>query len=118
ARGPEGELGRVQGGQARGRNGEGGVGIFEGLPGPPEPASAVSGMTIPPVLDWDASRPPPQLALRPAGRRIAGGGSSGAVTSPFDFSAAMRTLCEDVVRQSALFGHVDLSRVLFTITRS
>ncbi|HJZ90113.1 MAG TPA: hypothetical protein VKE40_04525 [Gemmataceae bacterium] len=75
-------------------------------------------MTIPPVLDWDASRPPPRLALRPAGRRIAGGGSSGAVTSPFDFSAAMRTLCEDVVRQSALFGHVDLSRVLFTITRS
>jgi predicted metallopeptidase len=72
-------------------------------------------MTIPPVLDWDASRPPPRLALRLAGdRRIA----TGADAPPFDFTAAMRGLCEDVVRRSAAFAHVDLSRVLFTITRS
>jgi predicted metallopeptidase len=76
-------------------------------------------MTIPPILDWDASRPPPRLALRLAGRRrIATGGSTGPVVPPFDFTAAMRALCEDVVYRSAPFAHVDLSRVLFTITRS
>jgi|SRR5262245_47179076 len=69
------------------------------------------------VLDWNDFRPPPRLALRLLMR------SPVAVREPrtglaFDFSAAMRTLCEDVVRRSPSFAHIDLSRVLFTITRS
>src|SRR5262245_21996097 len=74
-------------------------------------------MTIPPVLDWDASRPPPRLALRLAGRRR-NVGSPESIHPPFDFTAAMRALCDEVVRRSAPFAHVDLSRVLFTVTRS
>jgi predicted metallopeptidase len=36
----------------------------------------------------------------------------------FHFSKAMRSLCEDVVLQSASFRHLDLSRILFTFTQA
>jgi predicted metallopeptidase len=69
------------------------------------------------VRDWTDSRPPPRLALRlPMRNRCELDPDNDG--RPFDFSGAIRALCDDVVRRSPPFAHIDLSRVLFSITRS
>jgi predicted metallopeptidase len=70
---------------------------------------------------WDSSRPPPRVALRLSGRRPVRMPpppdwlDTGPAGRPFDFSAAMHTLCADIVRRSAELAHIDLSRVVFSI---
>ena len=52
-----------------------------------------------------APRPPVGLDTGPTGR-------------PFDFSAAMRTLCRDIARRCPDLAHIDVSRILFTIAKA
>ncbi|MSR52684.1 MAG: hypothetical protein EXS09_05275 [Gemmataceae bacterium] len=80
--------------------------------------------TLPLAYHWDNSRPPPRLSLRLSKHRqiavpeVPAWIETGNVGRPFDFSAAMHRLCEDVTERSEAFGHLDLSRILFTITRA
>lgn len=79
---------------------------------------------LPLIYKWDGSQPPPRLALRLSRRReilvpeIPAWIETGNVGRPFDFSLAMHHLCEDIARRSEAFSHLDLSRILFTITRA
>jgi hypothetical protein len=79
---------------------------------------------LPLVYRWDATRPPPRLALRLSNRRAIAippapsGLDTGPAQRPFHFTAALHCLCEDVVRRCPVFAHVDLSRVLFSIIKA
>lgn len=37
---------------------------------------------------------------------------------PFDFTAHMRALCQDIINRTPHLAHIDLSRVLLTVTRA
>jgi predicted metallopeptidase len=80
--------------------------------------------SLPLVYQWNGSNPPPRLALRLCGQRSIRvpepptGLDTGPASRPFDFSAAMRALCADAVRHSAVFAHIDLGRVLFSVIRA
>ena len=69
---------------------------------------------------WDASRPPPRLALRLSNRRpvrvpeAPAWLGTGPTHRPFDFSAAMHALGADVVERTPALAHIDAARVLFT----
>jgi hypothetical protein len=73
---------------------------------------------------WDSFHPPPRLALRLSGRRPIpvpqppASIDTGPPARPFDFTAAMHVLCEDIIRHSPPLAHIDLSRVLFTMIRA
>lgn len=43
---------------------------------------------------------------------------TGMLGRPFDFSSAMHHLCKDIAQRCEAFAHLDLSRILFTITRA
>ena len=79
---------------------------------------------LPLSYQWDARHPPPRLALRLSRRReivippIPNWIETGPLFRPFDFSLAMHRLCEDIVRRSEAFAHIDLSRTMFAITRA
>jgi predicted metallopeptidase len=79
---------------------------------------------LPLVYHWDATCPPPRLALRLSNRRPIvvpeppSGLDTGPAAQPFDFSAAMHVLCEDVVRRCPPLAHIDLGRVLFSVIRA
>jgi predicted metallopeptidase len=79
---------------------------------------------LPLAYHWDANRPPPRLALKLSDRRTIPVPPpppwviTGPETRPFDFSTAMHWLCEDVVRRSPAFAHIDLRRILFTIIKA
>jgi predicted metallopeptidase len=64
---------------------------------------------IRPVKRADRSPPapaaPPWLVSGPAGR-------------PFDFCAAVRRLCADIIRRCDALGHVDIHRLLFGVTQA
>src|SRR5262249_31187232 len=80
--------------------------------------------TPPLAYHWGAATLPPRVALRLFGRRPIslrdppGWHCTGPATRPFDFTAAMHSLCEDIVRRSPPLAHIDLGRVLFTIIRA
>jgi predicted metallopeptidase len=84
----------------------------------------MNGPSPPLAYHWDVAHPPPRVALRLSGRRPITIPepppwlSSGPTARPFDFTAAMHTLCKDIVRYSAPLAHIDLDRVLFTIIRA
>src|SRR5205085_6563342 len=86
--------------------------------------NSMPALRLPLAFHWDSSRPPPRLALRLSGRRqisipeIPPGVDTGPEGRPFDFSAAIYRLCEDVVQKSPTFAHINLSRTLFSITRA
>jgi predicted metallopeptidase len=73
----------------------------------------------PPLMySWDASSPPPRVAIRLYERRTVRGGDceTGIAAEPFDFTRAMTGLCADIVAQTPDLAHVDLSRTLISIT--
>jgi predicted metallopeptidase len=80
--------------------------------------------SLPLAYHWSASNPPPRLALRLSNRRPIpvpeprAGLSTGPEAQPFDFTAAMHALCEDIIRRSPPLAHIDLNRVLFTVIRA
>lgn len=67
----------------------------------------------PPAYHWDATRPPPRLVLRPAGRPPAD-----SAAGPFDLSAALHALCADIAVRSPAFAHLDPPRMAFSVVRS
>lgn len=74
---------------------------------------------------WDADHPLPRLVLRPSLRMqrqpipaIPPGCETGRVGDPFDFCAAMRGLCVDIVQKCPPLAHVDPAQVLFTIIKA
>ena len=79
---------------------------------------------LPTGYRWDSFSPPPRLAIRLSGRRPIpvpqppAGIDTGSPARPFNFTAAMRVLCEDVVGHSPPLAHIDLSRVMFTMIRA
>src|SRR5437763_1603805 len=79
---------------------------------------------LPLAYHWDESNPLPRLALRLSGRRPItvpeppAWLDTGPAARPFDFTAALHDLCEDIVRLSPPLAHVDLSRVLLSIIRA
>ncbi|HEX3150690.1 MAG TPA: hypothetical protein VHR66_21610 [Gemmataceae bacterium] len=79
---------------------------------------------LPLAYHWDASRPPPRLALKLSERRTLpvppppDSVDTGPERQPFDFSGNMRRLCEDVVRRSPVLAHIDVRRILFTIIKA
>jgi predicted metallopeptidase len=70
---------------------------------------------------WDRHSPPPRLGIRLSNRRpirvpeAPAWLDTGSPDRPFDFSAAMQALCADVIPRTPDLGHIDLSRVLFTV---
>ena len=42
----------------------------------------------------------------------------GKATTPFDFTHHMRQLCQDIIERTPDLGHIDLGRVLLTISRA
>src|SRR5262245_16469413 len=79
---------------------------------------------LPLVYRWDAAHPPPRLALRLSNRRAISVPpapmwlETGSPARPFDFSAALHSLCDDMIRRTPLLEHIDLSRVLFSIVKA
>jgi predicted metallopeptidase len=79
---------------------------------------------LPLVYHWDSLNLPRRLALRLSSRlatRIPEPSSdidTGPPGRAFDFSATMRALCEDIVHRCPTLFHVDLSRILFSMTRA
>ena len=79
---------------------------------------------LPLIYRWDSADPPPRLALRLSGRRpvaVAQPPSwldTGPTSRPFDFTKAMTALCDDIIRRSSTFAHIDLTRVLFSVIRA
>jgi len=75
-------------------------------------------LKLPLMYAWDASSPPPRVAIRLCERRTVRVVDDETATSaePFDFSRAMTALCADVLARTPDLGHVDLSRTLVTIT--
>src|SRR5688572_2582968 len=77
--------------------------------------------TLPLTYHWDAARPPPRVALRLSNRRpirvpdAPAWVDTGVNGRPFDFTAAMRRLCADIVARTPTLKHIDLSRVLFSM---
>ena len=80
--------------------------------------------SLPLVYHWDATRPPPRVALRLSGRRpiqvpeAPAELDTGTSGRPFDFTSAMHSLCEDVVRRSPAFAHLNLRQMLFSVIRA
>ena len=72
---------------------------------------------LPLELRWDARRPLPARWVIPEGRRHRVPPSPDG-PRPLDFSAAMRTLCEDVVERCEALRHVHMPRVLVSFTPS
>jgi Putative phage metallopeptidase len=79
---------------------------------------------LPTGYRWNSFALPPRLALRLSGRRPILASKppawleTGPISRPFDFTTAIRILCEDIVRHSPPLAHIDLSRVLFTMIRA
>ncbi len=71
---------------------------------------------LPLELRWDARSPLPARWVLPDGARPPVPVRSNKV--PLDFTAGMRTLCEDVVARCELLRHVHMPRVLVTFTPS
>jgi predicted metallopeptidase len=57
---------------------------------------------------WDAARPLPVGAIV--------GKAAPTAATPFDFTAAMRVLCEDIILRVPTFAPLDLSRMLVSFT--
>jgi hypothetical protein len=79
------------------------------------------------ILRWsEPQRPLPVRCIRaasrsriPAARRESAAGPPGrAPHRPFNFSEHIRRLCTDLVRRTALFRHIDVSRLLFAVTQA
>ena len=65
---------------------------------------------------WDhATRPLPRRWVLPDGT-AARTASVPPETTPLDFTARMRRLCDDVAARCPELGHIDTSAVLFTFT--
>jgi hypothetical protein len=83
--------------------------------------------TTPLVLEWQSPESP--LPHRPIRSRTRGGAaaislasppyySTGPIDQPFDFCGHIRRLSESIVLKTAELGHIDVSRVLFSVTQS
>ncbi len=70
---------------------------------------------LPLELRWDARRPLPARWVIPEGRRHRVP-CAAEVPRPFDFSAAMRRLCDDVADRCEALRHVHMPRVLVSFT--
>jgi len=64
---------------------------------------------------WNARRPLPARWVIPEGRRHRVPVSADKL-SPFDFSAAMRALCDDVTTRCETLWHISMPRVLISFT--
>lgn len=69
-------------------------------------------------LRWDGHRPLPVRWVVPEGQGPRILGNLGEDETPFDFSAAMRSLCRDVVGRCEQLAHIHLRRVLVSFTPS
>ena len=77
------------------------------------------------VRAWDSERPLRAKEIHSARRRATSLPAkappwvySGDPNRPFDFCRHIRRLCHDIVAHSETFQHIDLSRVLFTVTQA
>lgn len=79
-----------------------------------------NGTPVPPLpleLRWGGRRPLPARWVIPEGRRHRVPSAGGAATQrPFDFSTAMRRLCDDVTARCEQLCHVHMPRVLVSFT--
>lgn len=74
-----------------------------------------SGRRPPLLCSWsDPDYPLPRRRIRVAGRQPPVGPES----APFDFCARVRALCADIVGRCPELAHVDVTRVLFTVTQA
>jgi predicted metallopeptidase len=84
----------------------------------------MSTVALPLVYHWDQSRPPPRLALRLSARAAQQAEDppswldTGLPEKPFDLSRALRSLSEDMIAHTPTLAHIDVSRLLFSITRA
>ena len=85
-------------------------------------------LTFPPfVRAWDGTENPlPMRVIRPAAARRAHTLLSkappwvytGPTSQPFNFCKSVRRLCKDIVAHCDALRHVDISRLLFTVTQA
>jgi hypothetical protein len=80
---------------------------------------------LPLILQWHApDRPLPVRAVRHPARvrphtsEAPPWHDSGPADAPFDFCGRMRRLCADLVARCEPLRHIDLSRILFTVTQA
>jgi Putative phage metallopeptidase len=78
----------------------------------------MSQLKLPLMYSWDATSPPPRVAIRLSERRTVrvGDGDTDTAVDPLDFTRAMTRLCADIVTCTPDLAHVDLSRTLVSIT--
>jgi hypothetical protein len=77
--------------------------------------NGLAGPVLPLELRWDSRRPLPARWVIPEGRRHRVPPAS-AAARPFDFTAAMHRLCDDVSDRCEALRHVHMPRVLVTFT--
>lgn len=81
---------------------------------------------VPLILRWCAPDQPLPVrevratsnAGRVVGREAPPYWNSGEPGQPFDFCAAVRRLCEDLVRRTSALAHIDTRRLLFCVTQA
>ena len=83
----------------------------------PGNSNGVGGVQLPLELHWDANTPLPCRWVLPEYRKPRNLPQPG-FRPPFDFSTAMRRLCEDIVSRCGVFAHIEMSRVLISFTPS
>lgn len=83
-----------------------------------DPSIRMSQVKLPFMYSWDATSPPPRMAIRLCERRTVrvADSESDTAAEPIDFSRAMTGLCADIVARTPDLAHVDLSRTLVSIT--
>src|SRR5687767_8970648 len=82
-----------------------------------DPRNGPAATPLPLELRWDMRQPLPARWVIPEGRRHRVPASATA-PRPFDFTAAMARLCDDVVARCETLRHVHMPRVLVTFTPS
>jgi hypothetical protein len=65
----------------------------------------------------DGKRPLPQRRLVPK-RPVPPPAMLGLAPVPFDFTSHMRAICTDIISRTPDLGHIDMNRVLVTVTRA
>ena len=80
-----------------------------------ETLNGLTRAALPLELRWDARRPLPARWVLPEGRRHRVP-TNPAAARPFDFTAAMRELCDDVAARCEVLRHVHMPRVLVSFT--
>jgi hypothetical protein len=78
--------------------------------------NGIGGFAPPLELHWDAVHSLPIRWVVPEGRSQGGPAIGPDDEAPFDFTAAMRSLCRDVVGRCEQLAHIRMSRVLVTFT--